>query len=452
MKNSNSGRYGARIAASLLLAMLAWNTVGAEKPPLVGVIRGSDGKPLPDARVFVYTAKPRVGAGITCPSCYPDCGKGARTSVDGEFEIPSVDPELTYRLIVLAKGHRPMFITNADPTGAAVKAKLREAKFGEVPLENQTYGKIINESGKPVSGATIEVSGVKKGTSTRYGGTSSTIDSMAVTDDNGEFVINGSEPFDSVTVTIDGPRVAKRRVWLDGGKSHFIRMDAGVTVTGRLLNDGKPVPNVVVAMATQERESSVFMRGFEVATDRDGKFNLEAVPADNRYFLYTKMADMRPLSLALPLQSVKSGTFGSKVELGDLVLKPAHRLRGRIVLEDGSEPLPPKTRIHLSREDAWDYGDVTVAEDGTFEFKAVPAESIGLSVRVPGCRVSGKNPNKDWLNEGRLVGRLERSIDDFIIHLEFGERFERNDGPPDGERQPKEKLLRSATITSPAAK
>lgn len=436
---------------SLLLFLAITKTVtGAERPPLVGVIRGPDNKPLPDASVFVYTAKPRSGPGVTCPSCYPDCGKRARTSVDGEFEIPSVDPDLTYRLIVLAKGHRPFFITNADPTGAAVKAKLREAKFGEVPLENQTYGKLIDESGKPVAGATLEVGGVKKGTTTRYGG-NTTVDSMAVTDENGEFVFNASEPFDAITVTIDGPRVAKRRMWLEGGKSYLVRMNAGVTVTGRLMNEDKPVPNVVVAMSTHDRESSVFMRGFEVATDKEGRFAMQVVPPDNRYYLYTKMADMREISLALPLQTVASGAAGSKVELGDLKLKPAYKLRGRIVLEDGSEPLPLKTRIHLGRENAWDYRDMTVNEDGSFEFQAVPSESISLSIRVQGCRISAKNPSKDWLNEGRIVGRLERNFDDFLIHLEFGERFERNEQPADA-RQPYDKPLRAAAITPPAAK
>jgi hypothetical protein len=218
-----------------------------------------------------------------------------------------------------------------------------------------------------------------------------------------------------------------------------------------LLREGSPVPGAVVAMVTQERESSAFMRGFEVATDGNGRFSLQVVPAENRYFLYTKMSDMRKLALALPLQSVSSGLVGSKVELGDLALKPAHTLRGRVVLADDSF-LPPKTRIHLGRESAWDYGDMTLREDGSFEFTAIPPESISLSIRIPGYRISAKNPNKDWLNEGRIVGRLERSIDNFVIHLEFGERFERQDGPPDSERQPREKPLRGAEIAANAAK
>lgn len=68
-------------------------------------------------------------------------------------------------------------------------------------------------------------------------------------------------------------------------------------------------------------------------------------------------------------------------------------------------------------------------------------------VRVRGYQVSAKNPSKDWLNEGRLVGRLEGSLENFIIHLEPGDGFDGNDGPRDGsERQPREKLLRGAKL------
>ena len=66
---------------------------------------------------------------------------------------------------------------------------------------------------------------------------------------------------------------------------------------------------------------------------------------------------------------------------------------------------------------------------------------------MTGYRVSGKNPSKDWLNEGRLVGRLEGSLENFIIHLEPGTREDRNAGPQDSsERQPREKLLRGAKL------
>ena len=47
---------------ALLFALLALVTGAgaAERPPIVGVIRGADGQPLPDARVFIYTGKPRL--------------------------------------------------------------------------------------------------------------------------------------------------------------------------------------------------------------------------------------------------------------------------------------------------------------------------------------------------------------------------------------------------------
>jgi hypothetical protein len=433
-------------AAAALVFGLARTVAAADGATLVGVIRDPDNYPLPDASVFVFSAKPRHGAATVMASSYPACGKRARTDAEGQFQIPGVDSELIYRLLVVAAGHRPHFITNADPSGAILKAKLRPRKFPDVELENQIIGKVIDSSGNPVGGLSVTLEAITKGNGTRYGGGSNTsIDSSVATDDNGEFLFNAVEPLDSIMVTIDGPRIAKHRVSLDRGKAHLIRVNAGITVAGRLRHEGKPMAGVKVAMATEDRGAGNFLRGFEVATDREGQFAIQAVPADNRFFLYAKMSDMRETGLSLPLQTVNSGAVGSKIDLGDLPLKPAYRIRGRVVME-GDAPLPPKTRLYLSRENAWDTADVVLPPDGSFEFKAVPAEPISLSVRVANYRVSAKNPSKDWLNEGRLLGRLEQDLEDFIIHLEPGARFDRAEGPADNERYPRDKPLRGARL------
>ena len=111
-----------------------------------------------------------------------------------------------------------------------------------------------------------------------------------------------------------------------------------------------------------------------------------------------------------------------------------------------AKPLPDRTRIYLSLENAWDNQDTYVDSDGWFEFNGVPADEIDLSVRVSGYRISARNPNKDWLNEGRLIGRLEGDLEEFVIHLERGDRFPRDQGPPDGERYPRGKPLRGAKL------
>ncbi len=432
--------------AGVLIVGLVHTVTAADSATLVGVIRDPDNYPLPDASVFVFSAKPRQGAATIMASSYPACGKRARTDAEGQFQIPGVDSDLIYRLLVVAAGHRPHFITNADPSGAILKAKLRPRKFPDVELENQIIGKVIDGSGNPVAGLSVTLEAITKNNGTRYGGGSNTsIDSSVATDENGEFLFNTVEPLDSIIVTIDGPRIAKHRASLDRGKAHLIRVNAGVTVTGRLRFDGKPLAGVKVAMATEDRGAGTFLRGFEVASDRDGHFAIQAVPADNRFFLYAKMSDMRETGLSVPLQSVNSGTVGSKIDLGDLPLKPAYRIRGRVVME-GNAQLPPKTRLYLSRESAWDTADLVLPADGAFEFKAVPAESVSLSVRVANYRISAKNPSKDWLNEGRLLGRLEQDFDDFIIHLEPGTRFDRAEGPGDNDRYPRDKPLQGARL------
>ena len=81
----------------------------------------------------------------------------------------------------------------------------------------------------------------------------------------------------------------------------------------------------------------------------------------------------------------------------------------------------------MSLEDAWDNQETRADDDGHFEFHGVPAESVSLSLRVAGYRISAKNPSKDWLNEGLIVGRVTGNMDDFVIHLERGQRFDRNE-------------------------
>src|SRR5512136_2012213 len=89
-----------------------------ERPTLTGVVADQDGTVLSDALVFIYTAKPKTGRSATCPSCYLDCRKKATTNTRGEFEIPSLDPTLLFRVGVVAADHEPAFLANVDPAAS----------------------------------------------------------------------------------------------------------------------------------------------------------------------------------------------------------------------------------------------------------------------------------------------------------------------------------------------
>jgi hypothetical protein len=420
--------------------------VGAEEQGrLEGIIGAAGGQPVSNAWVFVYSAAPREGPSVLCPTCYPDCVKRTRTDARGEFKIEPVNPSLMFRLLVLAKGYRPDFIKDVDPMFGSGHLTLKPLKMTNTPMENRVTAKLIDPAGHPVPGARINVEGTRYGPYSYSSTTSGKVDPMAVSDENGEFFLDCTNDISAITVGIEPRGLAKRRMWLDTGKAHLIRLKEGVAVVGRLLNNDQPVTGASVSMNTEDRSSEVFMRGFDVATDTEGRFKLPNIPANNRFVLYTKMKEMQDLGVALAPRRLATGADGATVDLGDLKVGPAYALRGRIVTADG-QPLPSRAHIYLGLEDAWDNQDIRTDDEGRFEFLGVPAESVSLSVRVTGYRISARNPSKDWLNEGRLVGRLTDNIEDFVIHLERGQRFSQNEGPPDNERQPRDKPLRGAKL------
>src|SRR5690348_10681507 len=66
------------------------NALAAEKsdskrPDLSGTAKDQESQPVPDATVFVWTAGPKEGTGVLCPSCYADCGKKVTTDKEGHF-------------------------------------------------------------------------------------------------------------------------------------------------------------------------------------------------------------------------------------------------------------------------------------------------------------------------------------------------------------------------------
>lgn len=429
-----------------LVILLAAAAKAADEPRIEGVILDPKGRPVPNAHVVIYSAKPREGDAAMCPTCYPECGKWVRTDAEGRFNIEKINGDLLYRLFITAKGWRADYITGADPLFGSVEQRLKAHRWNDSPIDQRVIGKIIDTDGKSVPGVVLNIDGYRNGPYGSYGAVKGKAETFSGTDENGEFLITCTNGIGSISVTVEARGFAKRKLWLEPGNAHLIRLKRGVDVTGRLLKDGNPVPGVTISMNTQDRDVSRFLRGFEATTGPDGQFKIPNLPANTSFLLGAKLKDLAKLGLSLAPQSLTTGADETTSRLGDLPVKTAHSIKGRIVMSDG-KPVPPRTRVNLGLENGWDSLQVTANEDGGFEFGGLPAEQVSLSVRVSGYRVSAKNPSKDWLNEGRLVGRLEGSLDNFIIHLEPGTRPDRNDGPQNSsDRQPREKPLRGAKL------
>jgi len=198
-------------------------------------------------------------------------------------------------------------------------------------------------------------------------------------------------------------------------------------------------------MRTMNDDAGTALRGFDIGTDPDGKFTETHIPANTRFYLFTPMKEVRDLGLILPVQQVSTAAEGTTIDLGDLKMQPGHSLRGRVVLSDGKE-VPSRNRIYLYTEQIGDSQDHGVRPDGSFTFTGIPEGRVEISLRLKGYHVSDKNPNKDWLNDGRLLGKLESDIKDFVILYEPGDARGRSTGVRTGEEQPRDKPLRGASL------
>src|SRR6185369_1016256 len=110
---------------------------------------------------------------------------------------------LLFRILVVAKGKEPKFVPKVDPAVKPLEVALKPAKEGLKP-EQQMKWRVIDPQGKPISGAVVNIRGVSRGESTRFGGNED-LDQIAVSDDEGTLVINGQDSFDAVGVEVEAP-------------------------------------------------------------------------------------------------------------------------------------------------------------------------------------------------------------------------------------------------------
>src|SRR5689334_8601844 len=120
-------RFLIRFGAGLFCAAIAW--AADEQSKLEGAITTTDGVPVGNALVIVFSAAPRDGGAAPCPKCCPDCGKRARTDAQGRFSIAGVKEDSLYRLLVAAAGFRPDYIKDADPLYGGAGLRLKPLKI-----------------------------------------------------------------------------------------------------------------------------------------------------------------------------------------------------------------------------------------------------------------------------------------------------------------------------------
>ena len=377
------------LTALLLLA-------GPDRPDLAGRVVGESGRPVAGARVLIDSAGVRAGTSPLCPSCYLDCRKSAETDGDGRFRIASVDPELIFNVLAIAEGYRPAFAMRSDPARGPAEIKLATFDPGKLDPKCLLRGVVLGPDGRPLVGARVSP---KMFSTEAYSGFRPDIfDPLAVTNLAGEFVLTSKSPIEHVDLLVEGSGVAPRIVTglRPERNPHTLKMTRGATLTGRVVRDGKPEAGVVVGLVQASRGFQTFLGDTTIGTGPDGRFAFLNVLANEDYFVYGVMDSFRG-GEAVAAAPVRSGGEDATTNAGDLPVVAGHRVRGRVILSDG-KPVPPRTRLTMSREDAWDTRQVEVAPDGGFEVSGLPTERYSVNILLKGYRLSSKNHSLDPQN------------------------------------------------------
>ena len=353
-------------------------------------------RPVAGATVQVYTARPRVGLGSTCPSCYPECAKSAVTDRRGRFSITGLGDHLLYRLLFVAEGRVPEFLDLVDPKRGAIEQVLLVEDTVLAPGLRATVGHVLNPAGKPVAGATLSPVAIRVGQGMMFGslsGLNARIPPLVLTDAKGEFRLVGPDSITAWVVQVHARDLAPKafgHVAADG-TWNALRLETGAVVTGVLLREGRPVSGAVLNRAQLDRRAEGALPPDTIATDERGRFMFVNVPAARDYAFSGVVGTMGSWALRTVVRTV--GENDSTTELPVMNLERGYRLAGHVKLADGS-PVPAGTELSLSRTLAQSSMVLPLDAEGRFEIDGLPPETVTLGIRVPGYRIAAATP---WL-------------------------------------------------------
>jgi hypothetical protein len=163
---------------------------------------------------------------------------------------------------------------------------------------------------------------------------------------------------------------------------------------------------------THAREAGAGFREMRVGTKEDGTFALTNVPAGRIWVLYPKMESLASRNIGADVVLCETKDDGQEVNVGDIALKAAYRLKGRVTLSDG-QTIPPDMHVILSADPAWDSQIAPIHPDGTFEFEGLPA---GVYSANPGVKGYGTAPGTI------LEVLINRDVNDLAIQLQPNKR------------------------------
>lgn len=278
---------------------------------------------------------------------------------------------------------------------------MQQRDWSKIPKNQIFKGRVINRDGQPVVAAKITPGAMSP---------IQLLESIALTDENGEFETASKNRTDKVQLIISGKGYAKTVTpeMKFKAKRQEISITRGAFLKGTILKDGKPVKGIQMGLC-QENRTKLFVGEYIIGTNDKGEFLFSNLPPRQSYYLYGKMNSMQGIGV-IPFRKVLSGIDDAVTDAGEIEVHKGFQLRGTVILSDGKK-VPESTRLFIGRNEAWDSQIIKLGPDGKFAATDLPGERLSISARIPGYYISSKNPNIDTMNPYQIVGNLSGDLD-----------------------------------------
>jgi protocatechuate 3,4-dioxygenase beta subunit len=404
----------------------------AQTPAIISTLRGrvlnTNGEPI--ANAIVTLKKALAGRGTVYVDSGPDCDREEVTKADGSFKFDGL-LHTNFEGVVNAPGYVLSFF-RAGTAGKPLEIHMRPTPTGDELLQT-VRGRVVDSRGEPVKGAKIQVHMVHTQRDWHSGG------GLAYTDQEGEFVFRAGENLIGCDFTIEASGHVPRSFneVPPGPNTNEYRLSNGTILTGRLVKDGKPVPDAGIGIYGVK--GGGFINHDSVVTDMSGRFTFSGLAPHKEFYLFGIMQSLRELG-ALPRQRIKTGDDGTLIELGDLNLIIGYTIAGRVQMVGGkptpvgaftlarTELTPPADRAPTKEEesnrsfygleDSFDNWRADPGKDGKFEFVGVPGETVSIFLMLkPFDTLSPRNISSDGKGF-RLLGMVVSNKTDLVIELE----------------------------------
>jgi hypothetical protein len=396
--------------ASAVRASQAQAGLRTERPALTGEILSSTGRRVGKARISIYAASVKKGYSQFCPTCYADCAKSSLANTHGGFRIASLDPNLRFRVLVVADGYAPSFTDHVDPAAGPVKITLKPRSLRLTAPAHLVRGVVVGIGGLPVAGALVEPFGRTTPQGEMFADASYLgLDPLAISDSKGQFELYSQQANAHYFATVKARGLATQitKELTAGGQPLRISLNSGVSIYGRIVRMGKPMPAIPVGLVQVNRNCETFVGNSEIATDRQGRFLFTNITPNIDYYVYGLMGGGGRTAVTTA-RRIHAGKDGTVFDAGDITVSPLHRVVGQVILTDG-KPVPSMTRILITRQGTWDSETVTTDSQGRFTVDALPDETLDFLAAVRDYQFAdgstGLDPNADSPQNGTYFRR-----------------------------------------------